>query len=78
MDFHMPIGSTDKHMSLQPEVMKMTPCRRCRRVSQVPEGCWLLSNQRCPSVFHVQLISRYTQCYDTQHEKNEMLVLSLP
>lgn len=44
MDFDMLISATGSHMSLLPEVRKMTPLGRWELVSQFPEECWLLCN----------------------------------
>jgi hypothetical protein len=44
MGFDMLIGPTGGHMSLLPEMRKMTSFSRWEAVLQVPEECYLLSN----------------------------------
>jgi hypothetical protein len=44
MHFDMLIGITDIHRALMPEGREMAPFGRGEPVSQVSEGCWLLSN----------------------------------
>lgn len=44
--FDMLVGATGSLTSLLPVVREVTPFARCKQVSQVPEQCWLLSNDQ--------------------------------